>query len=281
MQFLLLAIMCSSTISVAMRLSTDKVKNNYGMLSMNYLACMLLGVLHSGFDKLLPTGADGFAACLGLGLLQGFVYLVAFVLMQRSIRRSGVVLSSVFMKLGLLVPILLSVLCFGELPGAVQIAGFVLALCAIVLINLRGGESREGKPAGLGLVLLLLAGGSADSMSKIYEELGPAALKDQFLLYTFLFALLLCLVLTKLKGQRIGRNELVYGLLVGVPNYYSSFFLLRALARLDAVIVYPSFSVGTLLAVTLAGVFFFREKLSKLRWLAVAIILVALVLLNI
>ena len=281
MQFLLLAILCSSSVSIAMRLGTDKVKNNYGMLSMNYLACMLLGVFNSGFGKLLPMGESGFAACLGLGLLQGFIYLVAFVLMQRNIQRSGVVLASVFMKLGLLVPMLLSVLCFGEVPGAVQILGFALAVIAIIMINLNGGDSRDGRRAGLGLVLLLLAGGSADSMSKVYEELGSAALKDQFLLYTFLFALVLCLVLTKAKGQRIGRNELIYGFLVGVPNYYSSHFILRALERLEAVIVYPSFSVGTLLAVTLAGVLFFRERLRRLQWVAVALILVALVLLNI
>ena len=281
MQFLLLAILCSSSVSVAMRLGNDRVKNNYGMLSMNYLACMTLGMLHSGFGKLLPMGESGFAACLGLGLLQGFIYLVAFVLMQRNIQRSGVVLASVFMKLGLLVPMLMSILCFGEMPAAVQILGFVLALAAIVMINFKGGNSRDGKRAGTGLILLLLAGGSADSMSKVYEELGPSALKDQFLLYTFLFALVLCLVLTKAKGQRIGRNELVYGFLVGVPNYYSSHFILRALERLEAVIVYPSFSVGTLLTVTVVGVLLFRERLRRLQWLAVALILVALVLLNI
>ena len=49
---------------------------------------------------------------------------------------------------------------------------------------------------------------------------------------------------------------------------------------LDAVIVYPSFSVATLLLVTIAGVLFFRERLRRLQWLAVALILVALALLN-
>ena len=98
-------------------------------------------------------------------------------------------------------------------------------------------------------------------------------MKDQFLLYTFLFALVLCLVLTKAKGQRIGRNELVYGFLVGVPNYYSSHFILRALERLEAVIVYPSFSVGTLLTVTVVGVLLFRERLRKAQWIALAAIL--------
>ena len=66
-----------------------------------------------------------------------------------------------------------------------------------------------------------------------------------------------------------------------MPNFYSSKFILMALGKLEAVIVYPSFSVATLLLVTLAGVLFFKEKLRKLQWVAVGIILVALVLLNI
>lgn len=46
-------------------------------------------------------------------------------------------------------------------------------------------------------------------------------------------------------------------------------------------IVYPTFSVATILAVTLAGVCLFKERLRPRQWAALAVILVALVLLNI
>jgi multidrug transporter EmrE-like cation transporter len=49
---------------------------------------------------------------------------------------------------------------------------------------------------------------------------------------------------------------------------------------LPAVIVYPTFSVATILVVTLAGVGLFRERLRKLQWVALAVILAALILLN-
>ena len=44
---------------------------------------------------------------------------------------------------------------------------------------------------------------------------------------------------------------------------------------------YPSFSVGTMLLVTLTGVVVFRERLSKVQWVAMGAIVVALILLNI
>ena len=51
--------------------------------------------------------------------------------------------------------------------------------------------------------------------------------------------------------------------------------------RAGAVIAYPTRSVAVILVVALAGVLFFREKLSRSQWIAVATIMAALVLLNI
>ena len=131
------------------------------------------------------------------------------------------------------------------------------------------------------LLLLLLGGGSGDAMAKIFETWGDPSLASHFLLYTFLTALILCLALMKYKQQRIGRAELLFGLAIGIPNFFSAKFLLAALNSLPAVIVYPTYSVATMLVVTLAGALFFREKLNRNQWLALVIILLALVFLNI
>ena len=57
-------------------------------------------------------------------------------------------------------------------------------------------------------------------------------------------------------------------------------FLLLALTQLPGVLVYPSFSVGTIIAVTLAGLIAFREKLSRRKLAALGMVVAALVLLN-
>ena len=58
-------------------------------------------------------------------------------------------------------------------------------------------------------------------------------------------------------------------------------FILGALETLSAVIVFPVFSVGGILMVTLAGILAFRERLNKQQWIGVCAILAALILLNI
>ena len=91
----------------------------------------------------------------------------------------------------------------------------------------------------------------------------------------------LCAVGMTVKGQKIGTREALFGTLIAVPNFFSSKFLLGALESLSAVIVYPVFSVGTILVVTLMGVLAFRERLTKQQWIGIGAILVALVLLNV
>ena len=265
-------------ISVIMRISARTVRGNISMLATNYLICLLLGAFYAGFH-LLPVRSAGFSVTAAMGAFNGILYLAGFMLLQHNTRKNGLVLSSVFMKLGLLVPIVLSVFLFAEIPTGMQCIGFVLAVGAIIMINYEKGTSFSGSK--LPLVLLLLAGGSADAMSKVFEVYGPAVHADLFLFYTFVSAFLLCIVLILRKKERPDKYALLFGALISIPNFFSAKFLLMALNHLPAVIVYPTFSVATILVVTLAGVCLFKEKLRKLQWTALALILAALILLNI
>ena len=278
MIYLVLAIASSAMIAVIMRISSHTVRGNISMLAMNYMTCLLLGAWYAGFP-LFPVRSPGFPVTVGMGVVNGILYLAGFVLLQYNTRKNGVVLSSVFMKLGLLVPMVLSVFLFAEIPTGMQCIGFVLAVGAIILINYEKGTSFSG--AKLPLVLMLLAGGSGDAMSKVFEVYGPAAAADLFLFYTFVSAFLMCVVLILRKKESPNKYALIFGALVGIPNFFSAKFLLMALGRLPAVIVYPSYSVATILAVTLAGICLFKERLRRSQWTALAVILAALVMLNI
>ena len=277
MIFLFLAISCSALISIIMRISTEKVTNNVSMLAMNYLMCLCIAAGGTGVAELFPAHAS-LLTTLGMGAIHGILYLASFVLFQINVQQNGVVLSATFMKLGLLVPMAASILLFGETPAPPQVLGFFIAIVAIILINFDPGQSTMKFRAGL--ILLLLGGGCGDVMSKVFEYYGDTALSDQFLLYTFLVAFVLCTGLVIWNGERPGRYEAVFGLLIGIPNFFSAKFLLKALDTVPAVIAYPTYSVATILVVTLIGVLLFKERLGKRQWLGLGIILVAMALLN-
>lgn len=282
MYYLLLAIISSGLIAIVMRISEKKVRNNISELAVNYAVCLFLSILYTlgpsgGVPSLVRAASGG--NTLALGLISGAFYVGSFLLYQYNIRRNGVVLPATFMKLGVLVPVLLAIIVFGEKPGVLQVAGIAIALAAIVTLNSPAGTG-DSVSAPKALLLLVLIGGLGDAMSKVYEELGDAAFSSQYLTFTFISALVLCSLTAVLRGQKLSGEDVLFGCLIGIPNYYSARFLLLSLSSVPAATAYPTFSVGTILLVTAAGVLVFREKMTKRQWLAMSMILVALVLLN-
>ena len=275
---LLFAVLSSAMISIVMRLSSDKVQANRSMLAMNYLVCALLGAGYVKF-QVFPVNEAGFITTLGLGVVTGVLFLAGFMLLQVNTKKNGVVLSSIFMKLGLLVPIVMSIVLFGEMPTSLQWIGFAIAIVAIIGINYQKNE--EGSKFSFGLLFLLIVGGTADVMAKMFEHYGQTEQTNVFLFYTFVVAFVLCSGIVVSQKERPGKAEVIYGALIGIPNFFTSKFLIAALADVPAVIAYPTYSVGTILIVTLAGVWVFKETLNKRQWIALAAILIALVLLNI
>ena len=276
MTYLLLAIASSALISIIMRASATRVNAKMSMLAANYLVCALLGACYAGFDLIVPRA--GFGTTVWLGILSGVLYLLGFVAFQANTRSHGIVLTSVFSKLGLLVPMVVSLVLFREVPSISQWVGFCIAIAAIVLVNWQKGGAAKG--FGISLLVMLLFNGGADTMSKVYEVYGDAALSEQFLFYTFAVALVLCVALVLGKGEKPGVRDILFGAAIGIPNFFSSKFLLLALTRLPAVVVFPSFSIATMLIVTLSGILVFREKLRQTQWVALSMIIAALFLLN-
>lgn len=283
---LILAIISSALVSIIMRVSEGRIKNNISMLSVNYVICMILSIVYTGTNNFFQTD-EGLGTAIALGTVNGFFYIFGLVLFQNSVKQNGVVLSSIFMKLGIMMPLIISIVLFHEIPTLVQSVGFIMAIIAIVLINLKEKntdttfeKSEKVKIQKLGLVLVLAGCGMADGMSKIYQELGADTYEEVFLVFTFVIALFLSIVLVAVKKQKITKNELIYGAMLGAPNYFSSRFLLKALGEIPAVVAYPTFSIGTIAVITLTGIVGFKEKITKLQLFAIGLIAIAVVLLN-
>lgn len=274
---LILAIASSALVSIMMRLGEAKCSSKMALLVSNYTVCSILGgffTLQSG----IPETSQGLGFAVLLGIFGGFLFLYSLVVFQKSISRNGVILSSTFMKLGVLVPTLLAMIVFREQPKAVQLAGLALAVCAIILMNYeKGHQAASGK--GLLLLLLLVCGGT-DALTNVYDKLGAEGWKDLFLLVIFFTALVFSAVLLMQEGRKPTATDFLVGIGVGIPNYFSSRFLLGALKTVPAVVVFPVYSTSALLMITLAGVLLFRETLDKKKASALALILAALVLLN-
>ena len=284
MLYLLLAIVSSTLITLFMRLGEGKIRNNMAMFTVNYLICVVMSRISMGNMDLF-TNAEGIHVAVGLGLFSGIMYLVSFVFMQWNMRKNGVVLTSTFTKLGVLVPTIMAIVVFREQPKLMQTLGIILAIAAIIIIHFDKENDGAAKAVGgsfkIWLLLQLLVSGFTDSLANIYDKAGSAALKDHYLFYTFLAALALAVIMTFKKKVKVSKWDLIFGFIIGIPNYFSASFLLLALQSVPAIITYPVYSVGTIVAITVGSVVLFKEQISSRKRVALLIVMLALVLLNI
>lgn len=265
MIYLILAILCSAGVSIFMRASEKYCQGHYGILLMNYVVCVLAGLILTG-RGLTQTDGKGMPVTIVFGVVTGLLYCGSFILLQWNVRKNGVILSSTFMKLGVIVPAVLAVVWFGERPGWNQGLGFILAITAILMIHLEKGKIRTEKAYTIGLLLLLLGGGLGDSMAKFYDVYGNPGLGSFFLMLSFLVSGIISGILVFRGREKITKYEVLFGVLIGIPNYFSARFLLWALADIPAVITYPTYSIAAMALIGAAGVLMFREKLTKRQW---------------
>lgn len=303
MFFLFLAITCSASIALIFKHSETTGLNRYVVTSVNYLtACSIAVILLVcsgnpilpdfaaraawqeiaeaivGGRKIVVPGASILWAVL-CGFGAGAVFFLAFLYYQISVRRDGVGLSGAFAKLGILIPMSLSLVLWRELPSLIQWVGIGTAVASIVLVNWPGGDSSR-KAVRPALILLLLFAGLAEFSNKVFQMYGVVEHKDFFLLTTFLVALVFSVFTAVRKGLPASRRDMVVGVAVRLPNLFSSYFLILALETMPAPVAFPLFGAGTILIITLAGRIVFGETSSGREYAAVALVILSIVLIS-
>ncbi len=184
---------------------------------------------------------------------------------------NGAGLAGSYAKLGILVPVALSMIVWHEYPGGFQWAGMALAIVSIAMVNL---PLKEIKPA---LMLLFLTSGLAEFSNKLYQRYGCLNVKDLFLFTVFLTALIISVSRIRKRPEK---EEILTGLAVGIPNFFASFFLINALSVLPASVVFPVYSSGSIALICAGGMVFYSERLSRKEAVAIALTIAAVILIK-
>jgi drug/metabolite transporter (DMT)-like permease len=291
--FLALAVACSLAIAVLFKVAERRDFDRTALLTVNYAAAAALAL---GLQGVEPVGGLP-AGLVALGVGQGVLFIGGFWLFSLAIRRAGMGLAAGVMRLSVVVPFLASWAVWGEVPGALQLVGLALAGAAFFLVARPAAEppGKLGPPAegaapgdGGGAVvvlgLLFLSGGVVDVNMKVFQEAFAGAVPiSMFLLFVFGVAFGVGAVAVAWTGVRTGRwprGEVVaWGVGLGLVNYGSAEFLLRALDELPGPVAFPANSVAIVFGAALIGRFVWHERLSRANVAGLALAGVALALL--
>jgi drug/metabolite transporter (DMT)-like permease len=218
---------------------------------------------------------------IGIGLFTGVFYAISLLLTRKSIRENGASLTSVFGRIGVLVPTLLSIILWKEFPRALQCIGIALAVFSTVLANLDASKIGRTNIKYL-LVMMCLAGGTAEFLGKIFQKYALIEFKSFFLAIAYSIAMLCCLVKFKprvLLG--LGALTIFSGIFMGMANIFANSLVIQALVTLPASFVYPAYSASVMMVVVTVSSVIFREKLRRNEIAAVCCTIVGLILMNI
>lgn len=282
MLFLLLTILSSLSISLILKFNETRSGHRLVVAGSNYVSAALLGYLFSNGNIALPP------LWLGAALLVGTGFVGGFLLLMYSIRAIGLAVPVSVARIATLGPVLLSVALYDEHPKPIEIAGVALGLVAFLLLGIAQRKPAEpGKGTSLNggavllLALLFLVMVFNDFAMKVVQINGVN--EGSFLLTLFAAAAIICwgsVAGKHLWGQTkharsIQGRDVALGLLLGIPNYFSSYFLIQALHQLPASVVFPIVSAAGVVVASLAAVLIWRERPSLLAWIGIALAAVA------
>ncbi|MDF0705991.1 MAG: DMT family transporter [Bacteroidota bacterium] len=283
MVYLILSVLSSTLIFVVFKLfDVFKIQTLYAIITNYVVACTVGFFLYDG-----PVGISDFTNkpwFIG-PILLGILFIVIFNLMARTAQVSGVSVASVATKMSLAIPVIMGVLLYGEHLSAIQIIGIVLALAAVYLASIKENSIRINRKALILPLLVFLGSGVIDTSIQYFEEIH---LTDQeipvFSSMIFGFAALSGFIFIGIKAVntplKINLKNIVGGIALGVPNYFSIYFLIRALRAdiLSSAAIFTLNNVAIVMFSTLFGIVLFKEKLSLKNWSGVALAVLSIIL---
>lgn len=221
---------------------------------------------------------------LTMGVIVGCIFLANLFNMKASIAANGAGITTLFGRSAFLGGIVAGIFIWNDVPSTTKFIGILLLVAALFLATDRESRKVISKPILLGLSLLI--GSFAEICSKTYSTYAILEYKQLYMLVIFSVAFTICAIYVVNKDKKAGKrftlkkDEIVYGLALGIANSFSSVLQLKLLALFSMSVVFPTLAAGGLMTMVLISKFFFKEKFTKSQYVAVAIATASLVLIN-
>ena len=219
----------------------------------------------------------------------GILFISVFNLIGISSVKVGITITQTSNKLSLIIPVIFSYFLYHEKILPIKLIGILLALVAVILVSSKSKTLPNKKISGWEYALpitLFISSGIIDSLTKYVQNrfLTSAEISNSYLISGFFVAFLIGAValiyLYISKKKTFQFKNLVAGIILGIPNYFSIYFLVKALQSdsLSSSAIIPINNIGVLFVVSAFGIFVFKEKLSKANYLGLAFTLLAIIL---
>ena len=282
MIFLVLSIIISSLLFVIFKLFDVYKINTLQAIVVNYAIALSFGLVTSATSVSVveipkqPWFLGAF--CLG------FLFISIFNIMGLTAQKNGLSVASVAGKMSVVIPIVFSIIAYNERVSFIKVIGILMALVAVYLSSAKSDSSPVKFKNLLFPLLLFLGSGLLDTGLKFVEKRSVLEGEEPMFLATIFgcaFILGLFVVVTQMiNGKfKFQFKNILGGILLGVPNYYSMEFLLKAFkTEIKSSTLFTINNVGIVILTTVFALLLFKEKLIKKNWVGIALAIISILL---
>lgn len=284
MNFLFFAVSASSLILISFKIFEKLGIDSFTAITVNYIVGAAFG--YNSIDWEVSTSGIISSNWFFMSAITGLTLIISFVLFSLSAQKAGIAITAISSRMAVITSVLFGILHFGDSAGIVKVSGIVLAILAFYL------TFRNGKPDRPSLSLLLLPlsvfilMGLNDIIIKVtqYYFIGETNNKEQvqYAATAFLFGFLLGIPALMYRQfilqKQVFLKDLGAGILLGLLNWFSTYYLLKGLAVMEVSLFIPLLNISVVTISALVGYFVFREKLNLVNKIGILTAIFAIIL---
>ena len=277
MLFLILSIICSVTVGVLFKVSRQFSGSSIQIVAWNYIFALIFCYFFFSPDlKDFGTSAP-WKIYVPIGILLPTVFLF----LAASIKQVGIVKTDAAQRLSLFIPIIAAWLLFKEDFNILKILALLIGFPALLLILAKPSQNTKNK--WLYPTLVLLGFGVIDILFKqiaLYITLPYTT--SLFVVFGIALLIMIAAVIYDVIVAKVQLSvkNILFGGLVGVFNFGNILFYLKAHKAFseNPSTVFAGMNMGVIVLGSLVGIFFFKEKLTKMNFAGVFLALIAIIL---
>ena len=215
-------------------------------------------------------------------MIIGTLFIIVFNFYAFGTQKVGIAVTTVANKMSLIIPVCAALILYPENNtfDALKGIAFFLALAGIYLSSTKGGKLSFDKKYLWLIILVFVGQGISDSIFNDFAQKFPN--EGGYLFFMILFFMasisgILILIGKSIKTKnKLQLKSIFWGVIFGVPNFFSLLFFLKALGSMSSSEVFPLVSMGVVVSSSLIGLLLFEEKLTKSNWIGISLSICAI-----
>jgi drug/metabolite transporter (DMT)-like permease len=292
MLYLALSVLFSVLLLINFRLHARFGVNTFQAIILNYPVCFLTGLIflpdNQYFNLSFAEPSTLWAMILGVG------FVITFLLSGASTQKVGITATSLANNISLVIPVIFSlvVLKSSQKFDVWNYLGLALAMVAVVLSTLKKEVNTDNQAKStsdwlLPIAVFAMYGITNTTFNFLNAKYVTASGNTipftlTILVGSIIFGSIVLIIRILQGNEKIQLKSLWAAFPLGIPNFLSFYFLLKALDAFqnNGAFVLPIYNISVILGSAIIALIFFHEKLTKLNKIGLALAVLAIGLIS-